>query len=63
MGFRFRVVKIWQFNALSTVHAIGELVEGNILPPVVACVLERDGQTVQVESIALSRSHIANREK
>jgi len=55
MGFRFRVVKVWQFDKAQTCHVIGLLEEGKIVPPITANVLEHSGQTVQIESIALGR--------
>lgn len=54
MGFRIRIVKVWQFQ-MPTCHVIGLLEEGKIVPPVTAHVLEKSGQTIAIESIALGR--------
>ena len=55
MGFRFHIIKVWQFEKVPQFLVTGLLEEGKIIPPVTAQVFEHDGQTVQIESIALGR--------
>ena len=62
MSFQFLVIKVWEFEELSTVHAIGLLEEGTINPPELAVTSGGNHEeTIEIESIALcSRGHITN---
>lgn len=55
MSFRFRIVKVWQFEKVPTCHVVGLLEKGKIIPPITAHVLENDGHTAEIQSVALGR--------
>lgn len=53
MSFRFRVTKVWPDPPRRVCHVIGIVEEGTVLPPALAAIVGRPGETVHIDSMAL----------